>query len=147
MAISTYKTFLMGKTSASGDWTKVADIKNFGDIGGSPNTLETTTLSDNIQTFINGIQQSGGAMEFTVNYTKAQYSTIKSTYANGEEYDFAVWFGGTESNGVLTPTGSEGKFSFKGMMSMYIPGKGVDEVVEAVLSIARSSVITEEFPT
>lgn len=144
MAISTYKIFLMGKAGTSSEWAKICDIKNFPDIGGSPNQIETTSLSDNIQTFINGIMQ-GSAMEFTANYDKTEYQTIRTTYADGEEHDFAVWFGGTVSQGVLTPDGSNGKFSFKGTMSMFIPGKGVDEVVEATLSIARSSTITESF--
>ena len=44
MAISTYKVFLMKKTSET--WSKLIDIKDFPDLGGSPELLETTTLSD-----------------------------------------------------------------------------------------------------
>ena len=33
-ASSTYKTFLMHSTSASGTYTKVCDIKSFPDLGG-----------------------------------------------------------------------------------------------------------------
>lgn len=143
MAISTYKVFLMGKSGSTAEFAKICDIKGYPDIGGEPNMLETTSLSDNQQTFIAGIMQ-GSSMQFPANYTKEEFSTIKSTYADGEEHEFAVWFGGTESNGVLTPTGSNGKMSFKGTMSMFLPGKGVDEVVEATLSIARSTPITWE---
>ena len=64
MAISTYKVFLMKKTSET--WSKLIDIKDFPDLGGSPELLETTTLSDKMQTYIPGIQ-SLDALEFTAN--------------------------------------------------------------------------------
>ena len=49
MATSSYKSFLMKK--GTGDtYEKLVDIKDYPDIGGSPETLETTTLSDSMQT-------------------------------------------------------------------------------------------------
>lgn len=139
MATSSYKSFLMKK--GTGDtYEKLVDIKDYPDIGGSPETLETTTLSDSMQTYINGIQSSE-AMEFTINYTSEVYDTI-SKMADIET-DFAIWFGGTETGGVVTPTGDEGKFSFKGFISIKVSGKGVNEVREAVISIAPSTVITK----
>lgn len=140
MATSSYKSFLMRK--GTGDtYEKLVDIKDYPDIGGSPETLETTTLSDSMQTYINGIQSSE-AMEFTINYESTTYDTIAEMA--DEEQDFAIWFGGTESAGVVTPTGDEGKFSFKGYISIRVSGKGVNEVREAVISIAPSTVITKE---
>ena len=68
MAISTYKIFLM-KKGAGDTYEKLVDIKDFPDLGGSPEMLETTTLSDGMQTYIPGIQ-SLDALEFTANYTK-----------------------------------------------------------------------------
>ena len=76
MAISTYKIFLMQKTST--DWEKVVDIKEFPDLGGSPEMLETTTLSDRMQTYIPGIQ-SLDALEFTTNYTLDDYKKLKAS--------------------------------------------------------------------
>ena len=139
MATSSYKSFLMKKGTGE-TYEKLVDIKDYPDIGGSPETLETTTLSDSMQTYINGIQSSE-AMEFTINYTSEVYDTI-SEMADTET-DFAIWFGGTETGGVVTPTGDEGKFSFKGFISIRISGKGVNEVREAVISIAPSTVITK----
>ena len=66
MAISTYKIFLMQKKEAA--WEKLIDIKEFPDLGGTPEMLETTTLTDRMQTYIPGIQ-SLDALEFTSNYT------------------------------------------------------------------------------
>ena len=137
MASSTYKTFLMKKGSSN--YEKLVDIKDFPDLGGSPEMLETTTLSDSMQTYIEGIMSSD-ALEFTINYDLATYSTLLAL--KGTETEFAVWFGGTESDGVVTPDGSEGKFEFKGYLSVRVVGKGVNEVKEATISIAPSTPIT-----
>lgn len=138
MAISTYKVFLMKKTDST--YSKLIDIKDFPDLGGAPELLETTTLSDKMQTYIPGIQ-SNDALEFTANYTKSDYEAL-AALADSEE-DYAVWFGGTESGGVVTPDGSQGKFSFKGKLSVHVGGGGVNEVVDMTVTIAPSTVITE----
>ena len=136
MAISTYKIFLMQKNTST--WEKLIDIKEFPDLGGAPEMLETTTLSDKMQTYIPGIQ-SLDALEFTANYTKADYTTLKAL--EGEENEYAVWFGGTESSGVVTPDGSNGKFAFKGALSVFASGGGVNEVVDMTITIAPSTPI------
>jgi hypothetical protein len=136
MASSSYKTFLMHKNSDA--YEKLVDIKDFPDLGGEPEMLETTTLSDSMQTFIEGIQSSE-ALEFTINYDLETYKTISEM--KGTEKEFAVWFGGTETAGTVTPTGGEGKFEFKGYISIRVGGKGVNEVKEATISIAPSTPI------
>ena len=45
MAQSTYNTLLKVKNSA-GEFVKLVDIKNFPDLGGDPELLESTTLSN-----------------------------------------------------------------------------------------------------
>lgn len=139
MAISTYKIFLMKKASTGDTYEKVIDIKDFPDLGGAPEMLETTTLSDKMQTYIPGIQ-SLDALEFTANYTKVDFTKLKAL--EGKEESYAVWFGGTESGGVLTPTGSDGKFEFKGQLSAFPVGGGVNEVVDMTVTIAPSTPIT-----
>lgn len=139
MAISTYKVFLMESTDGRTTWTKVIDIKDFPDLGGTPEMLETTTLSDGMQTYIPGIQ-SLDVLEFTSNYTLEDYKKLKGM--KGTEKHFAVWFGGTESGDTVTPTGTDGKFKFKGQLSVYPVGGGVNEVVDMKISIAPSTPIT-----
>lgn len=137
MAISTYKIFLMMKKEAS--YEKLIDIKDFPDLGGAPEMLETTTLSDRMQTYIPGIQ-SLDALEFTANYTKEDFMKLKAL--EGVEHEYAVWFGGTEAANVLTPTGTDGKFEFKGQLSAFPVGGGVNEVVGMTVTIAPSTPIT-----
>lgn len=139
MAISTYRVFLMKKESTGNTYEKLIDIKEFPDLGGDPEMLETTTLSDKMQTFIAGIQ-SMDAMQFTANYTLSEYKELQKL--NGKTESYAVWFGGTESGGTLTPTGSDGKFKFDGQLTCYPNGGGVNEVINLTISIAPSTPIT-----
>ena len=134
MATSSYMTFLMKGSE------KLVDIKDFPDLGGAPEMLETTTLSDNMQTYIEGIQ-SQDALEFTANYTLEDYNKLAAL--KGTETEYGVWFGGTEgTDGKVTPSGSEGKFSFKGYLTARVVGKGVNEVREMIISIAPSTPIS-----
>lgn len=137
MAISTYKIFLMQKNTSA--WEKVVDIKEFPDLGGTPEMLETTTLSDKMQTYIPGIQ-SIDALEFTSNYTLADYKKLKAL--EGQDKEYAVWFGGTEVGDTVTPTGSDGKFKFNGQLSVFPVGGGVNEVVDMTITIAPSTPIS-----
>lgn len=137
MAISTYKSFLMHRKSTT--YEKLIDIKSFPDLGGAPELLETTTLSDGMTTNIMGIQ-SLDALDFECNYTLEDYTKLKAM--EGTEAEFAVWLGGSVANGVATPTGSDGKFEFKGQLSVYVNGGGVNEVVNMTVSIAASTPIT-----
>lgn len=139
MAINTYKVFLMKKGASGSTYEKLVDIKDFPDLGGAPEMLETTTLSDGAQTYIPGIQ-SQEALEFTANYTKTEFDTLKAL--EEQDLDLAVWFGGTVSGGTVTPTGSDGKFEFKGRLSVFVTGGGVNEVVDMTISVAPSTVIT-----
>lgn len=132
MAISTYGVQLM-KGSGSGTsatYTKLVDIKSFPDIGGAPEMLETTTLSDSMQTYITGIQSSD-ALEFEANYTKADYATL--TALKDTKTPFAIYFGNN---------GADGKYTFEGYLSVRINGGGVNEVVNMTISIAPATVIT-----
>lgn len=137
MAISTYKVFLMKKDADA--YGKLVDIKDFPDLGGSPEMLETTTLSDKMQTYIPGIQ-SLDALEFNANYTKEEFTKLKAL--EGQELELAVWFGGDEANGTLTPTGNDGKFNFKGYVSVFVVGGGTNEVVGMTVAVAPSTPIT-----
>lgn len=140
MSISTFKVFLMHKTPEAA-YTKLIDIKEFPNLGGDPEMLETTTLSDKMQTYIAGIQSLEG-LNFKANYDKADFTRLKAL--EGKQESFAVWFGGEETGGTLTPTGENGKFSFEGELSVYPVGGGVNEVVDMAISIAPSTVIKFE---
>lgn len=133
MAISTYGIYLMKGTKGEGNaitYTKLIDIKDFPDLGGAPEMLETTTLSDTMQTYIEGIQSSD-ALEFTANYTKDDYTTCNAL--KGVLTPYAVYFGDDGANGM---------FEFEGYLSARVNGGGVNEVVGMTISIAPATEIT-----
>ena len=137
-------TFLMYKaTSTATEYTKLVDIKNYSDIGGSREMLETTTLTDDMQHFIPGIiQLDGGSLTFDCNYVMSDYSTLKGL--ENVEKDYAIWLGGSQAAAASapTPTGDDGKFKFSGQLSVRVTGKGVNEVREMQVSIAATTDIT-----
>lgn len=131
MAISTYGVVL--KSGASeGELTKLVDIKDFPDLGGAPEMLETTTLSDDKQTYILGIQ-SMDAMEFTYNYDDTVFDTVEGRLAT-DTY-FQLEFG---------ENGADGIFSWQGEGTTWVTGGGVNAVVEAKLSIAPSTPVVKK---
>ena len=140
MAINTYKQFLMKGSGTT--YTKLLDIKETPDIGSNREALETTTKSDRAQTFIPGIIQiSADGLVFVANYDKTDYTTI--TALKDTETQYAIWFGGTEAaNGTVTPTGSEGKWEFKGYADAVVVGSGVNEVQNMNVVIIPSTPIT-----
>lgn len=128
MAISTYGIYLMHKKAET--YSKLIDIKDFPDLGGAPEMLETTTLSDAMQTYIEGIQSSD-ALEFSANYTKEDFAKLNAL--KGKEEAYAVYFGEEGANGI---------FTFNGYLSARVTGGGVNEVVGMTISITPSTVIT-----
>lgn len=132
MAISSYNAKLMHYVGST--WQQLLPVKTTPQLGGAPEQLETTTLDDNMQTFINGIQ-TAEAMTFTANYDSDKYDELKLLEGKTEKY--AVWFG---NNG----DGSEGKFSFNGQLSVYVNETSVNSVVEMTIIINPSSPIQKD---
>lgn len=142
MAISSYKAFLMKGTGTDTlTWAKLVDIKDFPDLGAAPEPIETTTLSDFARTYIPGIENTE-QKTFTCNYTAADYATLAAL--KGTEQNIAVWFGGTEAAGVVTPDGSMGKFSGKGYVDVFVAGAGVNEVVNMTVTLTMTQNFVKE---
>lgn len=139
MATSSYKTFLMKKGDTGDAYTKLVDIKDYPDLGGEPEQIETTTLSDSMTTSIPGIQTLE-SFQFNANYEKEKYAELKAL--EGKTASYAVWFGGTGEGASLAPTGSEGKYSFEGQLSVFVVGAGVNAVRDMRITILPSTVVT-----
>lgn len=134
MASATIYTYLMQNTTGT-TYTKLVDIKSYPDLGGTPEQIDVTTLSDTIRKNVNGVQELD-SFEFTANYDKTDYTTLKALENTTKKY--AVWFG---VNGSGAPDGSLGKFDFEGELSVYAVGAGVNEARDMNISIALSSEI------
>lgn len=125
-------------------YEKLIDIKDYPDLGGSPELLDTTTLSDKMATHIFGIE-STDTLNFTANYTLddlIKLEKLEDYIADHEAAEFEIWFcprGLTSTPSVSNA--SDGRFKFKGTISSYVIGKGVNEVKEIAVSIANTTVI------
>jgi len=124
MAISTYPITL----KAGG--TKLCDVKDFPDIGGAPEQLDATTLSDASKVYVAGIKDQQ-ALEFTANYTSAALAAANALTTTTA---FALEFGSA---------GASGTFSWSGTASAYVIGAGVNGVVEMKIVVIPSTVITK----
>ena len=125
MAISTLGvTLKMGESASALE--KVVDIKDFPDLIGEPNMLETTTLSDEAVTNIPGIRSSD-MLTFTCNYTKDDFTAVN------ELANTALYYSLEFSDGS--------KFTWRGQHTCGVPGKGVDEVIEFTINIAASTAV------
>jgi hypothetical protein len=126
MALSSFGVALKWGESAT-NVAKVVDIKDFGDLIGEVNMLETTTLSDSQVTNIPGIR-SGDSIPFTCNYTKADFDKVYADEGKPLFYE-------------LTFSDGSG-FTWQGQHSVGVPGKGVDEVLEFTINVAASTPVT-----
>lgn len=124
MAISTYPVTLKAGGS------KLCDIKDFPDLGGAPDMLETTTLSDSARTYISGIKDQQ-VLEFTANYSATDYAAVNALTTTTS---FTLEFGADGAYGI---------FTWSGTASAYILGAGVNEVVEMRIVIIPSTPITK----
>lgn len=129
MAINTFGVELHWGESAE-TVAKVIDIKDFPDMIGEPEMLETTTLSDAQVTNIPGIKSSD-MLTFTYNYTKEDFTKVEADANKALHY------------ALIFSDGS--KFTWQGQHSSGLPGKGVNEVIEATVNIAASTAV--EFAT
>ena len=134
MAMNTYGSYLMHSTDGT-TYTKLLDIKDYPDMIAPPENLDATTLSDPMRVYIPGIKDVGGSIEFSANYTPADFAAVQAL--EGTEGYFAIWFG--ENNG--TPDGSQGKFSFKGYPYASKKGGGVNEVSDMTVGVIPSTEI------
>jgi len=122
MAISTYGvTLKYGETTP----TTVLKIKDFPSLLGKRSALETTTLSDDAQTYIPGIRQQSETFDFTANYDPTELSVINAlTNVQKCELEFS--------------DGS--KFEWDGYISASVNEGAVDAVVEMTISITPTTV-------
>lgn len=118
MAMNTYNTKL---TIADKDYP----IKDFPSILGKRSALETTTLSDDAQTYISGIRQTEESFDFGANYSAEDYEAINAL--DGDQ------------NCKLT-FGDGSSYSWSGGVSATINEGGVDEVLGMTISVTPSTV-------
>ena len=109
-------------------YTRIYGAKSTPSLNPSPDTLETTTLDElEYKTYIDGLKDLGGALEFTFNLTEElieAWDALMTAYEAGKLAGKATWFT------IIIPDLSE-SFYFTGNPSaMGLPETSVNAVLE-----------------
>lgn len=104
--------------------TSDIEIRDFPDLGGAPEKVDITTLSDAKQVGLKGIEAIG-ALTFTANYTKDEYDRVKTDA--GKTLFYSLRFSATEG------------FNWKGSHTVYVTGAGVNDPVQMKIVIAPTT--------
>ena len=115
-------------TRPTSGYTALTGAKTTPSLNPSPETLETTTLDElEWKTYIDGLKDLGGALEFTFNLTQElveQWDALMTAYETAKAAEKATWF-------VIDIPGLTKAFYFTGNPSaMGIPETSVNSVLE-----------------
>ncbi len=133
MAVLSNVSYLYRKPNGTATFTKVCDITSVPDLGGAPEQIDITTLSDRKQKNMNGIQ-TVSSHEFSAWYDSEIYDTLQAIMeadydkTSASELDtYQVWIG---DNGV------GGKFEWQGKLSVYVGGYESNAAIPMTITIS-----------
>nr|DAT77098.1 MAG TPA: tail tube protein [Caudoviricetes sp.] len=109
-------------------YTRIYGAKSTPSLNPAPDTLETTTLDETeFKTYIDGLKDLGGALEFTFNLTEdliTAWDALMEAYETAKAEQKATWF-------VIEIPGLTNAFYFTGNPSdMGLPETSVSSVLE-----------------
>lgn len=103
-------------------------VKSIPSMNPAPETLETTTLNETeYKTYVDGLKDLGGALEFTFNLTQAlveMWEELMDAYEAAKAADKATWFF------IDIPGLTEGLYFTGNPSAMGIPEASVSSVLE-----------------
>ena len=116
------------RPTAKADFKDLLGVKSTPDLNPAPDTLETTTLNETEwKTYIDGLKDMGGALEFTFNLTEELielWEELMEAYEAAKATGLATWF-------LIDIPGLTEGFYFPGNpSSMGLPGAEVSSVLE-----------------
>lgn len=118
-------------------YIKLTGAKSTPSLNPSPETLETTTLDETeYKTYIDGLKDMGGALEFTFNLTEdliTEWDALMTAYTTAKASNLETWFA------IVIP-GLTDAYFFKGNPSeMGLPETSVSSVLEITNYITPTS--------
>ena len=133
MAVLSNVSYLYRKANGTSTFVKLVDIPSVPDLGGAPEQIDITTLSDRKQKNMNGIQ-SVSSHEFGAWYDDTVYDTLQGIMdadydkTSASELDtYQIWIG---ENGV------GGKFEWQGKLSVYVGGYESNAAIPMTITIS-----------
>ena len=116
------------RPTAKADYKDLLGVKSTPDLNPAPDTLETTTLNETEwKTYIDGLKDMGGALEFTFNLTQELvelWDELMEAYESAKATGLATWFL------IDIPGLTEGFFFPGNPSSMGLPAAEVSSVLE-----------------
>lgn len=123
-----YAVETVAGTRPTTGYTRIKGVKSTPSLNAAPDTLETTTLDETeYKTYIDGLKDLGGALEFTFNLTEeliTAWDTLMTAYTTAKASGKATWF-------TIVVPGLTDSFYFTGNPSnMGLPETSVNSVLE-----------------
>lgn len=116
------------RPTAKSAFKDLEGVKSIPSMNPAPETLETTTLNETeYKTYVDGLKDLGGALEFTFNLTQAlveMWEELMEAYEAGKEANKATWFF------IDIPGLTEGLYFTGNPSAMGIPEASVSSVLE-----------------
>lgn len=116
------------RPSAKADYTDLVGVKTIPSMNPAPETLETTDLNQTeYKTYIDGLKDLGGSLEFTFNLTQdlvTMWDALMQDYEAGKATEKATWFL------IDIPGLTNGLYFTGNPSSMGIPEASVSSVLE-----------------
>lgn len=120
------------ETDSATSYTALTNLQEIPDLGGTVESLETTTTDDPAHTYCNGLISYGESLDFQFKYEPVQFATLAAMTGD------IFWQ-------VGIPDGTDGAIgttvSFKGEPSVRLNGQGTNAVMTYTLSIKPKSVM------
>lgn len=132
-----YAAEVTAGTRPTSGYTEIKGIKSTPALTATPDSLETTTMNETeYKTYIPGLKDLGGSLEFTFNLSqnlKDTWDALLTAYATAQAASKAIWF-------CITVPGLTNAVYFKGIPSpMGLPGMSVNAVAEATNTITSTN--------
>ena len=127
-------------------YTDLVGVKSTPSLNPAPETLETTTLNETeYKTYVDGLKDLGGALEFTFNLTELlidRWDALMTAYEAGKPEHKSTWFV------IVVPVLTNAYYSKGNPSAMGLPETGVNTVLETTNYITPTSgVIMAAKPT
>lgn len=125
-------------TRGNGTYTYLPDITGIPALGGAPATHQTTDLEDNAHTYIAGLPDSGGNLDFPCNFTAGIIDAVDTAISLQNQGKYLEW-------AVEFPAPLLKRYYFRGEASVvYNESVDVDAPVTGTVSLVPNTVVENE---
>lgn len=128
-------TIASGAVTPPTTWTHIPGIQSFPSMGSAPESLDATTTDDlEYKTYIAGLQDLGGSLEFGAVFTPALEAAVTAAIT-GDSNCFAIEY----------PAPLSERYYWLGEIEPVVPGEvGVNQVLGTTVYISQESAPVKE---